>query len=231
MMSAAGRISGEWNGALTGSMIERRAPCSAASATARSTAARSPLTTTWPGLLSLATAQTWSPAAAAATSRAAAMSRPSSAAIAPSPTGTAFCIAWPRRLTSRAASPTGKAPRRRQRRIFAERMAGDVGGVPADVEPGLVLEHPDHREARRHQRRLGILGQRQLAFRPLEHQPRQRLRQARRRLPRKDGGRPGRPRPAPGPCRAPAIPAREKQRRVSCAAHGARPPRVLCRPS
>ena len=40
-------------------MIERRAPCSAASATARSTAARWPLTTICPGLLSLATAQTW----------------------------------------------------------------------------------------------------------------------------------------------------------------------------
>ena len=55
---AAGAIKGQWNGALTGSMIERRAPCSAASVTARSTAARSPLTTICPGLLSLATAQT-----------------------------------------------------------------------------------------------------------------------------------------------------------------------------
>ena len=45
--------------------------------------------------------------------------------MAPSPTGTAFCIAWPRSFSSRAASASLSAPRRRQRRIFAERMAGD----------------------------------------------------------------------------------------------------------
>src|SRR6266851_62852 len=109
MMSAAGLISEQWNGALTGSMIVR-APRSAASATARSTAPRWPLTTICPGLLSFARSQTWPCAAASATARAASMSRPSSAAIAPTPTGTAFCIAWPRRLTSRAASATDSAP-------------------------------------------------------------------------------------------------------------------------
>jgi hypothetical protein len=109
MMSAAGAISGEWNGALTGSMIERRAPRSAASAMARSTAAAWPLTTICPGLLSLATAQIWPRPAISAISRAASTSRPKIAAIAPSPTGTAFCIAWPRRLTRRAASGTENA--------------------------------------------------------------------------------------------------------------------------
>ena len=78
----------------------------------RSIAFLLPLSTTWPGALSLAVAQT-SPvsfAAAAAISCAAGRSTPSSAAIAPSPTGTAFCIAWPRRLSSRAASASPSAP-------------------------------------------------------------------------------------------------------------------------
>src|SRR3984957_670894 len=110
MISAAGAISGQWNGALTGSMIERRAPRSAASATPRSPAARWPLTTICPGDLSWATPLRPYPAVPAATSRAASISRPSSAAIAPSPTGTAFCIARPRRLTRRTASGTEKAP-------------------------------------------------------------------------------------------------------------------------
>src|SRR6185437_11055115 len=87
--AAAGAISAQWKGALTGSRIERRAPRSAASATARSTAALSPLTTTWPAALSLAALHTWPCAAAAAISRAASSSRPSSAAMAPAPTGTA----------------------------------------------------------------------------------------------------------------------------------------------
>ena len=37
------------------------------------------------------------------------------------------------------------------------------------------LDHPDHRDADRHQRRLSVAGQDQLILRPLEHQPRQRL--------------------------------------------------------
>jgi hypothetical protein len=41
----------------------------------------------------LATSQTWSSAAAPAMSRIASISIPSTAAMAPSPTGTAFCIA------------------------------------------------------------------------------------------------------------------------------------------
>ena len=48
----------QWNGALTGSIMLRRAPLALASSTARSTAARAPLTTAWPGALSLATSQT-----------------------------------------------------------------------------------------------------------------------------------------------------------------------------
>ena len=48
-----GASSGEWKGALTGSITARLMPCSGASATARSTADVAPLTTTCPGALSL----------------------------------------------------------------------------------------------------------------------------------------------------------------------------------
>ncbi len=54
-------------------------------------------------------------------------------------------------------------------------MAGDEGGVAGEVEPGLGAQHGERGEAHRHQRRLGVGGQRQLRFRPLEHQGRKRL--------------------------------------------------------
>ena len=86
------------------------APLALAISTARSTASRLPDTTTWPGSLSFAAAQTPPPAcASAATASAAARSSPSSAAIAPSPTGTASCIACPRSLSSRAVSSSRSA--------------------------------------------------------------------------------------------------------------------------
>src|SRR6266480_4341835 len=103
-------------------MIERRLPRPAASAIACATAAAWPLTTIWPGELSLATAQTSSPTEASlATSRAASMSSPRSAAIG--------------------------------------------------------LEHPDDRERGGEQCRLRVFGQHQIALGPLEHQPREVLRQ------------------------------------------------------
>ena len=85
------------------------------------------------------------------------------------------------RLAAALDEPGGIADRqrarRRQRRILAERMTGDIGGVTPDVEAAVAFEHADDREARRQQRRLRVLGQHQLAFRTLEHQPRQMLRQ------------------------------------------------------
>jgi hypothetical protein len=123
--AAAGRISAQWKGALTGSRRARFAPRSRASATARSTAPRWPETTTWAGSLSLAASQTppapvspdpVSPdpsppaAASAAIASTAARSRPRIAAIAPSPTGTAACIASPRSRSRRAASGTVRLP-------------------------------------------------------------------------------------------------------------------------
>ena len=67
--------------------------------------------TIWPGALSLAGAQTSSsPAASAAMSATSSRARPSTAAMAPSPTGTARCMASPRRFSSRAAAARSNVP-------------------------------------------------------------------------------------------------------------------------
>ncbi len=98
--------------------------------------------------------------------RAASNSSPSSAAMAPTPTGTAFCIAWPRMRSSRAVSAMREGAGRGQRRIFAERMAGDELRVARKIEAGFRLQHAHGRERDRHQRRLGVLGERQRLGRP-----------------------------------------------------------------
>ena len=82
--SAAGCISAQWNGAVTGSSIARLAPLALAISIARSTAALSPEITTWPAavvvgdLADLALRRL-----GARPPRAASRSSPSSAAIAP----------------------------------------------------------------------------------------------------------------------------------------------------
>src|SRR5260221_11959825 len=52
-------------------------------------------------------------------------------------------------------------------------MTRDEGGRGRDVESALLFEDAQHGEADRHQRRLCILGQRQVALRPLEDDARQ----------------------------------------------------------
>ena len=202
-------------------MIERRAPCSAASATARSTAARWPLTTICPGLLSLATAQTWPPRR-----RLGDLAR----GVDVEPEQRRHrALADRHRLLHRLAAALDEARRRRRpaarppppapniRRASGRRHRRRAGPMS---KPASLFEHADHREARRQQRRLGVLGQRQLAFRPLEHQPRQMLRQ---RVVDflEEAARRGKGLGKAGPCRASAIPAREKQRRAS---YGIAPP-------
>ena len=164
-------------------------PCALAISTARSTAALSPETTTWPPPLSLATWQTSPCAASAATAAAASNSSPSSAAMAPAPTGTAFCMAWPRMRSSRAVSAMRERAGRGKRRIFAERMAGDELRVAREIDAGLGLQHAHRRERHRHQRRLRVLGQRERLGRPLPHD----RRRASRRAPRRPRRRPRAP--------------------------------------
>ena len=108
--SAAGCISAEWNGADTGSSIARRTPLALATSTARSTAVLWPDTTTCPPPLSLAACTSSPCAASAAIAAACSKSTPSSAAMAPMPTGTARCMARPRMRTSRTASAVVSEP-------------------------------------------------------------------------------------------------------------------------
>src|SRR5262250_486236 len=108
--SAAGFMRAEWKGALTGKSTLFFPPRAAAALTARSTAPRCPAITICPGELMLATFTTSPWAASAQACSAAASSSPSSAAMAPVPTGTASCMNSPRLRTSRTASTKPRAP-------------------------------------------------------------------------------------------------------------------------
>ena len=55
-------------------------------------------------------------------------------------------------------------------RILAERMPGDVSGLLCDLKARFVLQHPQRRDARGHQSRLGVGGQGEFGLRALEHQ-------------------------------------------------------------
>ncbi len=135
MASAAGCISEQWNGADTGSSTEWREPFALASAIARATAFSWPETTTCPGALSLATSQTWSCAASAATAATVSRSRPISTAIAPTPTGTAACIACPRARSSRAVSASVSTPAA-QSALYSPRLCpATKAAEPARLSP------------------------------------------------------------------------------------------------
>ena len=184
------------------------------SAIARSTAAVAPLTTTWPGPLSLATfahlrLRPPRPRPCARSSS----SSPRSAAMAPSPTGTARCMARPRRFKSRAASAQGQRVGRGERRVFAERMAGDEARAALHLEARLRASSTrKHGEARRHQRGLRVGGQHQLALRSLEHEASRGAGSARRRPRRTCRARRRSRAPARAPCRPRATPARKNER-------------------
>ena len=177
----------------------------------RSTASLWPLTTTWPPPLSLATATTSPRAASLQASWAGSSSMPSRAAMAPTPTGTAFCIDWPRSFKSRAASASCRAP-------AAARAEYSPSEWPATCVARLVSGLPpsfsrmrDDRHADRHQGGLGILGQDEVGFRPFPH----RLSTGSASAPRRPPGRRRVPwrRPWQGriPCRRPGIPVPERR--------------------
>ncbi len=77
----------------------------------------------------------------------------------------------PRRVGERQAAGGG------ERRIFAERMAGDERRVAMQIESRLGLEHAHGGEADRHQGRLRVGRQGQFVGRALQHHARQLLRQ------------------------------------------------------
>ena len=49
--------------------------------------------------------------------------------------------------------------------------------MPAKHKPAFRFKNPNHRKARRQQRRLGVFGEDKFALRPFEHQVRETLRQ------------------------------------------------------
>src|SRR6185437_6324955 len=107
---AASRISGVCEGTDTASLMTLRTPSSPRRWMARSTAAAWPAITSWPGLLKLAGVTISAPDTSLQTFRMTSSSAPSTAAIEPTPAGTAACIRRPRSATSAAASRNGNAP-------------------------------------------------------------------------------------------------------------------------
>ncbi|MNV52005.1 hypothetical protein D3C71_1440760 [compost metagenome] len=109
-LSAAGFISAQCEGTLTGNGSARLAPAALQAAPARSTASLLPAITTWPGELKF-TGETTCPWADSSQALAiAALSRPMMADIAPVPSGTASCISLPRSSTRRIAAWKSSTP-------------------------------------------------------------------------------------------------------------------------
>ena len=114
-------------------------------------------------------------AASAQIASAWAMSAPSSAAMAPSPAGTACCID----LAAQFQQPGGVGDVERagggQGGVLAERMAGNDHGLLAQGEAAFLLQHTQHGERVGHQGGLGVLGEDEFLAGAFEHQPGQLL--------------------------------------------------------
>ena len=168
--SAAGCIRAQWKGALTGSRMARFAPLALASSQARSTAALWPEITTCPLLLSLAAWHTSPWAASLATAATSAKSNPRMAAMAPTPTGVAACMALPRMRRSRAVSLSENVPAAASAEYSPSEWPPTNFAVLATVIPCSAFKHGKHRHAHGHQGGLGIGGERQVGFRPFPHE-------------------------------------------------------------
>ena len=93
--------------------------------------------------------------------------------MAPSPTGTAFCIAWPRSFRSRAASASCRAPAAASAEYSPSEWPATMARQAGERLAAVLLQDAHDRDADRHQRRLGVLGEDQVGFRPFAHQFRQ----------------------------------------------------------
>ena len=168
MASAAGCISAQWNGALTGSSTARRAPNFGASSTARSIAVLAPQITTWPGALSLAASQT-SPSAAALASSWLGEIGAEQRRHRPFADRHRLLHGAARVLSSRAVSARLRAPAAASAEYSPSEWPATKVTLSMKLE-ALLGEHAHRRERHRHQRRLRILGERQLSLGPLPHQ-------------------------------------------------------------
>ena len=95
--------------------------------------------------------------------------------MAPAPTGTACCMASPRRRSRRAAVIQRQAACSGERRVLTQRMAGDEGGPFGEAPAALVFERADYGNRDRHERGLRVPGERELALLAPEDEPRERL--------------------------------------------------------
>ncbi len=175
--SAAGRISAQWKGALTLSGMALPL-LSATRALARATPWAAPAITICPGALKFA-GLTTTPISAAACAHSCSSrdgSMPITALIAPSPGGTASCMALPRRCTTMHASSTRSAPRGDQGRVLAERVPGGERGRRERI-PVSLAERGEERDRGRDDRRLGVGGERELGLRALEAEAREHARE------------------------------------------------------
>ena len=82
-------------------------------------------------------------------------------------------MASPRRRSSRAVSASVSAPAAHNAEYSPSEWPATKAASRATSSPASALERPQRRQAGRHQRRLGVGGQRQLRLRPLEDQFRQ----------------------------------------------------------
>ena len=89
--------------------------------------------------------------------------------MAPMPTGTACCMARPRMRTSRTASARRSAPAATSAEYSPSEWPATNCASRARSTPGFGFQHPHRRERDRHQRRLRVLGERQLLRRPFPH--------------------------------------------------------------
>ncbi len=174
--SAAGCISAQWKGAETGSSSARLAPFALAISTARSTArlvARDHnlrRVVVVGRLADLALRRLLGHRARGRRSRAPAAPPWRQRRPAPPPASPCRAI-----LSRRAVSVEAQRARRAQRRVFAQRMAGDEA---RRVHRHAFCRQGSHRRHRgRHQRRLRVRRQRQRLGRPFPHQRAQLLAQ------------------------------------------------------
>jgi hypothetical protein len=78
---------------------------------------------------------------------------------------TATCLQKPRCICERERTHG------RQRRIFAQRMAGHEARMTRQIERAFAFEHADDSEARGHDRGLCIFGENKIGFGAFPHQP------------------------------------------------------------
>ena len=97
-------------------------------------------------------------------------SAPSSAAIAPTPTGTAACIAWPRSFSSFAVVGRSNDPAADSAEYSPRLWPATNCAALSQVDTAFAGQRAEHRQRMGHDRRLGIFGELELVLRPLAHQ-------------------------------------------------------------